>query len=81
MVTVLIWAYLFGFVMVVRWQRRKDEVKVEVLLSDWGWSNSDTKLMQDNHWGNRDREKKNKNGTNLRNHHLESVYKTVGITT
>ncbi len=67
--------------MVVRWQRRKDEVKVEVLLSDWGWSNSDTKLMQENNWGNRDREKKNKNGTNLRNHHLESIYKTVGITT
>uniref|UniRef100_A0A2N9I685 Uncharacterized protein n=1 Tax=Fagus sylvatica TaxID=28930 RepID=A0A2N9I685_FAGSY len=61
--------------------RRKDEVKVEVLLSDLGWSNSDTKLMQDNNWGNRDREKKNKNGTNLRNHHLESIYKTVGITT
>ena len=38
-------------------------------------------VMQENNWGNRDRQKKNKNRTNPRNHHLESACKTLGITT
>ncbi len=52
---------MFGFVMVVRWQRRKGEFKVEV-FSDLGWINrvgigvcSNIKLMHDNNWGNIDR--------------------------
>jgi hypothetical protein len=58
---VLAWGCLFGFVMVVRWQRRKGEFKVEV-FSDLGWINrvgigvcSNIKLMHDNNWGNIDR--------------------------
>ena len=29
----------------------------------------DTKLMQDNYWGNKDNEKEENNSTNPRNHH------------
>jgi hypothetical protein len=60
--------------------------KYDLVCYGLGLSNSvgidvcfDTRLMQDNNWGNRDREKENI--TNPRNHHLEFACKTLGITT
>jgi hypothetical protein len=41
----------------------------------------DDRVMQDNNWGNRDREKEENNRINRRNYHLEFVCKTLGITT